>query len=555
MQTFLCRKVPTEGGLHLATDVYAPDGPGPFPAVLVRTPYHRRGLQATAPRFVERGYAFVAQDCRGKYDSTGEFEPLVHEVVDGRAALDWVANQKWCNGRIGLWGRSYLGIFQVPAASGGHEALRCMAPSVAPGSFFRDWIRYDGCFALGNAIRWSLIHASCATQPPMGHFTWDELNQLGGPDEIATRVGFATPALEQWVAHDRYDEYWEAIDQSLMHEEIGVPGLHAGGWFDHLTRSQYEAYRSIADRGSTDAARRGQRLLIGPWGHKNTGTAGPDHQRYGEWDFGAEANYPVLAHELQFLDFHLKDEDNGYSGQQPVKVFLMGENRWIELADWPAPEAEVQEWYLDSGGSANMRTGDGTLGQEAPGRSGVDVYSHDPKNPVPTRGGAIYWGLEHRGPVDLRPILQRPDVLYYRSAPLQAPLAVVGDIALQLHVQSDAEDTDFIARLCVEEVSGAVMCLSLGSLRCRYRRSWSEPEPLGRGETEEIVLQMGQTAYVFPTGARLGLMIASSDFPRILPHPNTMAPTWGKAESMAARNGVLHGPGTLSRLKLPVLEL
>ncbi len=99
------------------------------------------------------------------------------------------------------------------------------------------------------------------------------------------------------------------------------------------------------------------------------------------------------------------------------------------------------------------------------------------------------------------------------------------------------------------------MCLSLGSLRCRYRHSWSEPAPLGRDEAEEIILQMGQTAYVFAAGTRLGLMIASSDFPRILPHPNTMAPTWSEAEPMAARNGVLHGPGTLSRLKLPVLEL
>ena len=211
MQMLLCRKVPAFDGINLATDVYLPDGPGQFPCVITRTPYSRAGLRGTARQFTERGYAYTIQDCRGKYDSDGIFTPLVDEARDGHATIDWVANQKWCNGRIGIWGRSYLGIFQVPAASGGHEALKCIAPSVAPGSFFRDWLRYDGCLALGNAIRWSLTHATCHTQPPLNHFTWEELNSLADLDAIAARVGFETPVLSQWAEHDRYDDYWEEI--------------------------------------------------------------------------------------------------------------------------------------------------------------------------------------------------------------------------------------------------------------------------------------------------------------------------------------------------------
>ena len=225
MQTLLCRKVPAEHSANLATDVYLPDGPGPFPTVLVRTPYHRVGLQSTAHQFTQRGYSFVAQDCRGKYDSDGAFVPLVDEAHDGQTTLDWTANQRWCNGRIGLWGRSYLGIVQVPAACGGHEALRCIAPSVAPGSFFRDWIRYDGCFALGNAIRWSLTHASCRNQPPMAHFLWNELNHLTNPEAIAGQVGFETPVLSDWAAHDHYDDYWKSIDQCLMHQAHQGAGI------------------------------------------------------------------------------------------------------------------------------------------------------------------------------------------------------------------------------------------------------------------------------------------------------------------------------------------
>jgi len=337
MQALIDRKVPAEDGVELATDVYLPDGPGPFPAVVVRTPYHRVGQQGLAPLFTGRGYALVVQDCRGKYDSDGVFTPLMDEARDGQATIDWAANQKWCNGRIGLWGRSYLGIVQVPAASSGHEALQCIVPSVAPGSFFRDWLRYDGCFALGNAIRWGVTHASVRTQPPQGHFTWEELWRLPSPAAIAARVGIETPVLSVWAEHDRYDKYWETIDQCRMHERIRMPGYHVGGWFDHLSRGQFEAYQNIRDYGATELARAGQKLLIGPWGHRNTGNTGPDHCMYGDWDFGPEADLPVLTHELQFLDFYLKDEDNGYTSQPPVKVFLMGANRWIALDDWPPP--------------------------------------------------------------------------------------------------------------------------------------------------------------------------------------------------------------------------
>ena len=555
MQCRMCCRVPAGDGVELATDAYLPDGPGPFPAVLVRTPYHRTGSQGVAKTFVDRGYAFVTQDCRGKYDSDGSFRPLRDEAEDGHAALDWVANQSWCNGRIGTWGRSYLGIVQVPAASGGHEALRCIAPSVAPGSFFRDWVRYDGCFAVGNAIRWALTHASCRTQPPQQHFDWEELNRLSGPEEIAARVGFGTPALAEWAEQDRDGEYWEAIDQSRMHEKVRVPGLHAGGWFDHLTRGQYEAYGNIRDRGATQEARQGQRLVIGPWGHQTVGILGERHCRYGDWEFGPEADFPLLASELQFLDFHLKEEDNGYAALPPVRVFLMGENRWVGLEDWPPPGVEEQRWYLDSDGGANMRHGDGGLSLETPGNSSADAYTHDPRDPVPTVGGAIYWGLKQAGPADLREVLERPDTLYYRSEKLGRPLTVIGEPGLDLQVSSDALDTDFVARLCVEEPSGAITCLCLGSLRCRYRESWKEPQALDKGEPTAVRLRLGEIGYTFPAGSRIGLMIASSDFPRILPPAATMAPPWQEKEPVKARNAVLHGPGTLSCLRLPVVEL
>lgn len=555
MQPLLYQKVPMEDGVQLATDVYFPEGPGPFPVVLVRTPYHRVGQQATARSFTERGYAFAVQDCRGKYDSEGQFTRLVDEARDGQATLDWVANERWCNGRIGMWGRSYLGLFQVPTASGGHEALRCIVPSIAPGSFFRHWARYDGCFAVGNLIRWALTHATSPNKPPLDHFAWDELNVLPNPEAIASRVGFQTPLLSVWAEHDSDDAYWKAIDQSLMHERVRVPGMHVGGWFDHLTRGQFEAYANVRDRGATEDARKGQRLLIGPWGHLTVDGAGPDHSRYGKWEFGPAADLPVLAHELQFLDFYLQDRDNGYTAQPPVKVFLMGENRWVYLDDWPPSGVEELVCYLTSEDSANMRTGDGELTWETPARSATDAYTYDPGDPVPTLGGPVYWGLEHRGPLDQRPLLGRPDVLYYRSPRLASPLTVMGETSLDLFVSSDASDTDFVAKVCVEEATGAVTCLTLGSLRCRYRNGPEAPEPLVPGEVASIRMHTGNLAYTFPEGSRVGLILTSSDFPRIQPHTNTLAPPWGETQPVIARNSVHHGPGTFSCLRLPVIDL
>ena len=176
------------------------------------------------------------------------------------------------------------------------------------------------------------------------------------------------------------------------------------------------------------------------------------------------------------------------------------------------------------------------------------------KNLFPTHGGPIYWGIEHLGPVDQRPLLDRSDILFYRSPKLDSPLTVVGEVTLDLCISSDVPDTDFVAKLSVEEPTGAVTCLTIGSLRCRYRESWTDPQSLTSGDVTPIHLQMGQIAYVFPVGSRVCLLITSSDSPRILPHSNTLAPPWSDTKTVSARNTIHHGKGHLSRLNLSVIE-
>jgi putative CocE/NonD family hydrolase len=218
----------------------------------------------------------------------------------------------------------------------------------------------------------------------------------------------------------------------------------------------------------------------------------------------------------------------------------------------------IQKWHLGSRDNARGIGGTGRLSREAPAGATADSYVYDPRDPAPTLGGQVFGGLSEItkvGPADQHPILERTDVLYYRSERLAAPLKVVGDIQLELWIASSAPDTDFVAKLCVENEMERVTVLTLGSLRCRYRDGWSEPRPLQPGEPAKLVLQLNHVAYTFPAGARIGLLITSSCCPRILPHRNTMAPAWTETAFPKAKQEVLHSRNFESCLLLPTVPL
>ena len=556
MRTLVCQKYPTEGGLELAADVYLPEGPGPFPVILARTPYDRVGhLGRWAKQFVDRDYSFVATDCRGRFESDGVFTKPFEEVVDGAATVNWIAEQRWCNGRIGMWGRSYGGLFQVPAAICGHEAIRCICPTIVCARFFQNWCRYDGCFALCNPLWWLIGQGNSRTAPPTAHIDYEKLHRMTSLDEVEEELGFGVPILRKMAEHDTDDEFWDTINQWPMHSKIKVPGMHGAGWFDHVSNGQFEGYQRIRDLGATDAAKTGQRLIVGPWGHISFFQTGAEHRRYGIWDFGEDADFPVASHELRFFDLHLKDLDDGFSGEPPVHIFLMGENRWIDLDDWPPPDHRVEKWHLDSEGNAHGQRGDGTLSREAPSSDADDLLLYDPRNPLHTLGGQIFWRMENRGPQDQRKNLERDDVLLYQSERLSEPLTVMGEVGLDLTIATDVDDTDIVVKLCVVEETGEVTCLVLGSFRCRYREGWDRRVPLEHNTPTPLKVRLSELAYTFPVGSRIALMVSSSDYPRIQPHTNTMAKPWTRAEPVTANTRVLHGPGIASSLNLPVVDL
>jgi putative CocE/NonD family hydrolase len=550
--------VPMSDGVRLATDVWLPPGPGPHPALFIRTPYDRKRVP---PLHVAAGYALVVQDCRGKFASEGVFTPLVDEARDGQDGIAWIADQRWCNGRIGMLGASYLGFVQVPAAAGGHEALRCLIPQVCSSSFFRHWARYDGCPALANAIDWNLRSGCTRTPPETLPTPLSELYGSATLDELLDRTGLESPTLRQWMTHDREDAYWDSIDQAPMHSKVRVPAYHMGGWFDHHLPGQFATHQRMRDGAATAEARAGQRLMIGPWGHGAYAYgdtpphySGAQTRRYGDWAFGDSASVPIRTFEKRFLDYHLRDRDDGFGEEPPVRIFLMGANRWVDLPDWPPPQAEVQSWYLHSNGHADTASGPGALDTATPGvEEPPDRYRYDPRDPTPTLGGPAYQGIDARGPLDQRALFDRDDFVYYRSQRLPEPLALAGYVDLDLWLTSSAVDTDVIAKLCVIEPSGAVTCITYGSLRCKYRHSFRTPEPLEPGAPTRLHVELGHTACVLPTGARIALLISSSCFPRIVPHSNTLDPPFAGGDVVVADQEILHCHAYPSHLRLPVI--
>lgn len=564
MTIHINQRAPTRDGVELATDVYLPDGPGPWPSVLVRTPYHRADSVTAAHFMTSNGFAYAVQDVRGKFDSDGAFVPVEQEAEDGADALDWVAGERWCNGRIGMVGRSYLGIVQIPAASSGHEALRCIIPGVAPLDFFHDWIRYDGCFALANMIRWPFEHNTQRTRTASSHLSWKDvwsMGRCGSIDDLEAVMGTPLSRMRVWLKHDALDDYWRAIDQNRMLPSVRCPGAHAAGYFDHLSRGQLSAFAGLTGRGSgpraagaepgaDDAPATVQHLLIGPWGHSTT-----ECSSYGCWEYGPAASVSHNGWTLRYLNLWLKDMDDGVASELPVRYFQIGENRWRQTESWPPPDSHQVEWYLGSDGSAAGLGSRGTLTRALPSGDASDTFTYDPADPVPTNGGQVYWGMNEVaavGPADQRPVLTRSDVLLYRSRPLPEPVRIAGNIEAVLWAASSAEDTDFIVKLCVQDTFGAVTVLTLGSIQARFRYSSSDPEPLAPGSPAELRIQMNAIAYTFPRGSRIALTVTSSCFPRILPHRNRFEPTWSRADGITAEQTVLHGGDYPSRLILPV---
>ena len=540
ISTILDVAVPMRDGVRLSANVFRPEAPGRYPTILVRTPYGKgSAIPPNYAPFVERGYAVAIQDVRGRYRSEGVFRPLEQEPADGGDTLDWIARQPWSDGKIGMLGGSYLGIVQWKVAVLNNPHLKAIFPSVSGCDDYLDrFYSPGGAMKLGQRLLWMSENLRAPRfHPDFAKFVLHL--PLRTADVAAT--GQTSSMFQEAVAHPAYDSFWKSISVREQLDKIRVPVFSVGGWFDNFVESDLRAFERL--RGNSGV----HRILIGPWPHNMAA-------RLDGVDFGPDADVPMRGIEMQWFDQFLKGKDTPLLSQPPVRIFVMGVNRWREELDWP-PRAHAERFYLESRGRANTLAGDGQLGLRAPGGP-ADRFVFDPLDPVPTVGGAVCCNPKvfPWGPRDQRSVEQRRDVLVYTTDPLRGDVEVIGPVRVVLYAATSARDTDFTAKLVDVLPDGRAQNLTDGILRLRYRQSLEKPELARPGEIYKLTIDAGVTGNVFRKGHRIRIEISSSNFPRFDRNPNTGGPIADATDLRKATQTVYHDARRPSYLLLPVLR-
>ena len=541
-------KVPMRDGVDLAADVYLPPSGGPFPTLLIRTIYHKQEPRYTAwtKRFVERGYAVVMQDCRGRHDSGGAWEPYIHEADDGFDTHQWTGAQPWCDGNLGTFGISYVGFTQTLPATQRSPYLKALAPIASQQDNFGHFY-VDGALQLHVAMFIMNMAGSTMKRGSTALMDWGELHRrlplVSALDDIVD-----LPFYREAIRHHTFDDFWKAYGLRGRYGEVEAPAYFISGWYDDLVHEAFKQYHGWSTQARTQEAQRLSRLLVGPWSHTNIGSAEP----FGSVDFGAAAAVDRIEEQLRWFDRRLKGIDNGIDDEPPVRIFVMGENVWRSEEEWPLARTEYTRYYLRGRGPANSLYGSGSLSLEAPGDEPADRYSYDPEDPVPTLGGP-YMLLTNSGPWDRRPVERRDDVLVYSTEPLERDVEVTGPVTLTLFASSSAPDTDFTGTLVDVHPDGRAIILCEGLLRARFRESIESPTLLEPGKVYELSVKIWETSNLFKKGHRIRLEVSSSNFPRFDRNLNTGNAPGLDAEMAVAEQAVFHDSARPSHLTLPVI--
>jgi putative CocE/NonD family hydrolase len=567
--------VPMRDGVLLAADLYRPAGAGRVPVLLQRTPYNKTaslGLyQSYALRAAEAGFAVVMQDVRGRFNSGGVFNPFLQEQPDGYDTCAWIMEQPWSNGRIGMFGGSYVGMTQWQAALAGAPGLEAIAPHVTAADYHDGWTYQGGAFSLyfnyswgtGLALETAARRRAIDANDPGAAIMIeraDDLNRflpMTPLDHDADFIDLA-PYYQDWLDHPDLDAYWDHLNVAGRYDTLDIASLNMAGWHDIFLGGSLANYIGMSRYGTTERARTGARLLVGPWSHQTASSGGPIGS-YWPGVLSAPDAIDLVGIQLRFFDRWLRDNDTGLDTEPPVQIYVMGEHRWRKEERWPLERAEAVEFFLASGGRANTLSGDGRLLRDVPGeeQAAPDHYLSDPRDPVPTTGGQlccpVHWSPS--GVFDQRSVEARPDVLVYTTEPFAAPTEITGPVTVILYAASSAVDCDWTAKLVEVGPCGCARNLTDGILRARYRTSMREAALLTPGQVERYEIDLWSTSILLPAGHSLRLEIASSNFPRFdrnLQNGGIQATT-PLSDAVVAHQTVFHDPEHPSRLIVQVV--
>lgn len=557
--------MPARDGIRLYTELFFPAGTaGPYPTVLMRTPYPDPVYPFSkypVAEFTAAGYAVAVQSCRGTWRSEGVFRFFQNEPDDGYDCVEWLAGQAWSSGRIGMSGSSYLGSTQWLAARRRPPHLACIAPQSPGGMFFYETPYFGGALNKHHLLTWP--HLVAARRREDIAFRGDA---PPGPDDPLTRLLAHSPnldavdqclppamaaAMKETLLHPTYDEWWEAImlteaDAARIDIPVfAITGFHdgdqAGALYNWALVEQHEA-----------SARSRRRLLVGPWRHAQMGDGRA--ARMGEVEFGPDASVEMTAEIIGFFDTHLKGHQ-APAGQPPAgsrrddrcRLFVSGTNRWLSFPAYPPPPVRDANLYLSGETAANSVFGAGRLSFEAPGAQPPDQLPAWWTVPVPVADVGA----------DCRESLARHDVLVYTSAPLAADLTVLGPVRAEIHLSADAPDADVVVRIEDVHPDGRSVNmtgeLGFAAFRARYRQGFEREVPLVPGEPDVLPFHVCHMGHAFLAGHRIRVSVAATAYPAIEPNHHTGEPVATAAERRTAVEAIYHDQLRPSHLILPVL--
>ena len=541
-------------GTVLRADVYRPDAPGRYPVLLQRTPYSKNGENCVEQghKLAERGYVVVQQDVRGRYRSDGEFQPGFfsadhRDAEDGYDTVEWAAGLTWSTGRVGTFGGSYCGWTQWELAHTRPPHLAAMIPSaIAADLLDREM---SGVLRLGRVLWWSVNTLAPDVRRRLneeaGPTTTEEAERLylerdrskwlwhlplaEIPDEALSGVG---RHWRSWLA-DHASDHFGFLER---HRDVAVPALTTTGWYDQQIGA-IRNFTGMRTNGMTAEARRGQRLIVGPWSH----TTDFSSSQVGEVDFGPDAVRDFLQMADDWFGHWLKGESTGVEEWPPVQIFVMGANRWRGEEEWPLARIEYTDYYLGGGGK---------LGLGAPSDEPPDSFDYDPRDPVMT----LYSPRGQQEPQDQRMLDGRRDIVCYQTDPVEEPIEVTGPVTVHLWAASSARDTDFVVKLMDVWPDGFVQELCYGIVRARYRESFTSPSLIEPGRTYEYTIRASPTSNLFRRGHRIRLDVSSSDFPNFDRNHNTGGDDYAETTLVTARQTIYHDRQRPSRVVLPVIR-
>jgi uncharacterized protein len=546
-------RVPLRDGLTLSANLYLPEQvEAPVPAIMTLTPYGAQIHHDQALEFARRGFAYLVVDSRGRSDSQGSFTPYIDEAEDGHDAVEWLAKQSFCNGKVGMWGPSYSGLTQWLTARTKPAHLTTIVPTASPfvGVDFpqRNNISYP------YVLRWlsSLSGRSYHRKNFDDTAFWSRLAkrrfEKGLPfATLGEEIGYRPAVLDEWTQHPTFDAYWGAINPAAQdYARMDFPILTITGAYDADQPGALEHYRRHL--AAVPEGRATHYLVMGPWDH---GGAQRSQARFGGIDSGDAALVDLVELHMQWYRWTMCDGPRPGFLRDHVAYYVIGANCWRYAPSLEGVTSSYRATYLSSNGSADSIVNSGQLVNQEVMEAASDTYVHDPRildgipaTPLPTdwtdQSGA--WGNEGHQFV-------------YHGPRLSEPVDLCGFFRLTAWLSINTPDTDFHATIFEVNRDGSAVLLTDDILRARHRDGL---------DVESLIATTAPIRYEFKrfhfvgrriaAGSRLRLVIAPINSPDFQKNYNAAKPVSAQcmADAQTATVRIHYGPDHPSALFLPI---